>query len=196
MPFAVLVTQAADFGVRAAPNGIKPVNPPVPASPQAGGPVGIKENLARFAGTKSDGLLSRVAQGAGKAAPALGGIAQGANAIFGKEGIREKGLNLSNGYDLASGSAKLAGATLIATGIGAPLGAGLIAVSTAGDLAKAAYQNNFLGTKTAADFVGDKVSQGYQALKDTVPQAAKTAASAALNAIPGIGPLARWAFGS
>ena len=196
MPFAVLVTQAADFGVRAAPNGIKPVNPPVPASPQAGGPVGIKENLARFAGTKSDGLLSRVAQGAGKAAPALGGIAQGANAIFGKEGIREKGLNLSNGYDLASGSAKLAGATLIATGIGAPRGAGLIAVSTAGDLAQAAYQNNFLGTKTAADFVGDKVSQGYQALKDTVPQAAKTAASAALNAIPGIGPLARWAFGS
>lgn len=82
-----------------------------------------------------------IARGLGKAAPALSGAFQGLEA--GRD-IAANGLNLSNGLTAVSGASKIAGAALIASGIGAPVGAALIAGSTLFDVGRWGY-NKFFG---------------------------------------------------
>lgn len=80
----------------------------------------------------------RVAQVAGRAAPLLGGVAQVA---AGGTDLVQNGASFDNVSTAISGSAKLVGAGLIASGLGAPVGAVLIGASTAFDLGKLAWDH-------------------------------------------------------
>ena len=80
----------------------------------------------------------RVAQVAGRAAPLLGGVAQVA---AGGTDLVQNGASFDNVSTAISGGAKLVGAGLIASGLGAPVGAVLIGASTAFDLGKLAWDH-------------------------------------------------------
>ena len=127
------------------------------------------------------GNVSRVAQTAGKVAPALGGAAQLAGGVT--DAFRS-GLNFDNATNTVSGGAKLVGAGLIASGVGAPVGAALIAGSTAFDLGKLAWDNRGAladAAKSAANTVSNGVGQAIGGLG--------AAGRLALSAIPGGGAL-------
>ena len=139
-------------------NGVLPTAPS--AAPAAANAPGAP---AAATASKASGL-TRAATVLGRAAPALGGAAQ----LLGPN----SGLD-----DRASGAAKLAGAGLIATGIGAPVGAALIAGSTAYDLGKLAWQNK------------DAILGAASKVKDVALSGLGSAGRAALSAIPGGGAL-------
>jgi hypothetical protein len=82
---------------------------------------------AGSAGLVKSGQL--LAQGAGRAAPAVGGVLQA-----------YQGIQAGDKWDMASGGAKLAGAAMIATGFGAPVGSALIIGSYMADLGRWGYQ--------------------------------------------------------
>lgn len=83
--------------------------------------------LTTGAGLVKGGEL--LAKGAGRAAPALGGALQA------YEGIKS-----GDKWDMVSGGAKIAGAAMVASGIGAPVGMGLIIGSYMADLGRWGYQ--------------------------------------------------------
>ena len=70
-----------------------------------------------------------LAKGAGRAAPALGGALQA-----------YQGIKSGDTFDTISGGAKMAGAAMIATGFGAPVGSALIIGSYMADLGRWGYQ--------------------------------------------------------
>ncbi|MFN8608777.1 MAG: hypothetical protein U0931_14670 [Vulcanimicrobiota bacterium] len=78
------------------------------------------------AGLKGGELATKVA---GRAAPALGGALQA------YEGIKK-----GDTFDTISGGAKIAGAAMVATGFGAPIGSALILGSYMADLGRWGYQ--------------------------------------------------------
>jgi len=120
--------------------------------------------------------LSRFTTLAGRAAPALGGAAQVYSAFDSTKSTGERA------FSGISGGAKLAGAGLIATGVGAPLGAALIAGSTAADFAKLGWENR--------EAITNAISKGAGAAQEFAGNALSglgSAGRAALSAIPGGG---------
>ncbi len=143
----------------------------------------IQNNAAKIPGAALQGIAQpttaagvpfagaqRLAVTAGRAAPLLGGVAQLGQSAH---DISKNGLTLENAANGASGAAKLVGAGLVASGIGAPIGAALIAGSTVYDLGKLAYDNR--------EAIGNAATQALSGLG--------TAGRAALSAIPGLGAL-------
>lgn len=178
-------TQALDL-VRA--NKLNPAPPSPGTIKDIPGKLGqaagaIKDKAAQIPGAALKGIAAptnaagtaltgaqRLAVTAGRAAPLLGGVAQLGQSVH---DISKNGLTAENAANGLSGGAKLVGAGLVASGIGAPIGAALIAGSTAYDLGKLAYDNR--------EAIGNAASKALSGLG--------SAGRAALGAIPGLGAL-------